>query len=78
MNRKHKLIASLLAVSLTIGAGYYLISPKAIVSNLSETEYDELIVSLSSIRISLAQLRLRVPVQSYTLVNIGQERVPIR
>lgn len=78
MNRKHKLIASLLAVPLTIGAGYYLISPKVIVSNLSETEYDELIVSLPSIRISLAQLRLRVPVQSNTLVNIGQERVPIR
>jgi hypothetical protein len=74
MNRKHKLIASLLAVPLTIGAGYYLISPKVIVSNLSETEYDELIVSLPSIRISLAQLRLRVAVQSYTLVNIVSDQ----
>jgi hypothetical protein len=56
MNRKHKLIASLVAVPLTIGAGYYFISPKAIVSNLSEKEYDELIISLPSSRISFGPI----------------------
>lgn len=56
MNRKHKLIASLFAVPLAIAAGYYFISPKAIVSNLSDTEYDEFVISLPSSRISFSPI----------------------
>lgn len=54
MKSKYKLIASLFAVPLTIGAGYYFISPKAIISNPTDTEYDEFIISLPSSRISFS------------------------
>ena len=59
MNRKHKLIASFFTVPLAIGAGYYFISPKAIVSNLSDTSYDELIISLPSSRISFGPIEAK-------------------
>ena len=56
LNIKHKLIASLTAVTLTIGPGYYFISPRAIVSNLSGTEFDELIISLPFSRVSFGPI----------------------
>jgi len=52
--KKYRLAAFLITFLLVIGAGYYFITPKAVVSNLSDTQYDELVISLPSSRISFA------------------------
>lgn len=53
---KYKLAALFIAFLLVIGAAYYVITPKVIVSNLSDTQYDELVISLPSSRVSFAPI----------------------
>jgi hypothetical protein len=57
---KYRFIELLLAVILTIVVGYYFVSPKAIIANLSDNEYSEFVVSLPTSRISFG------PIQAYS------------
>ena len=52
--KKYRLAAFFIAFLFVIGAGYYFITPKVVVSNLSDNQYDELIISLPSSRISFS------------------------
>lgn len=54
--KKYKLAALLITFLLVIGAGYYVITPKVVVSNLSDTEYDELVISLPGSRVSFTPI----------------------
>jgi len=51
VKRKYQLATALFAVMLLTGAGYYFVTPKATISNLSSLEYDEFVVTLPSSRI---------------------------
>ena len=53
---RYKLIAMLLTFSLAIPIGYYFVSPKAIINNLSCNEYDEFVVLLPNSRISFGPI----------------------
>lgn len=68
MKNKFKLIISLLAVPLAIAGGYYLISPKAIVTNLSDSDFDEFVISLPSSRITFS------PVEAHSSNTIFYSR----
>lgn len=54
MKIRYRLIAIAFAIPPVVGSGYYFISPKAVVSNLSEINYDEFVISLPSSRISFS------------------------
>lgn len=54
MTIRYRLIAIGFAIPLVMSFGYYFISPKIVVSNLSEIDYDELVVTLPSNRISFS------------------------
>ncbi len=59
MKKRYKIVSSIIAISLVLAAGYYFITPKAILSNLSDTEYDEFVISLPSSRISFGPVGAR-------------------
>ena len=61
---KYRLIELLLAMILTIAVGYYFISPKAIIGNLSDNKYSEFIVSLPTSSISFG------PIEAYSTNTI--------
>jgi len=61
---KYRFIELLLAMILIIVASYYLISPKVIISNLSDKEYSEFVVSLPTSRISFS------PIEAYSTNTI--------
>jgi hypothetical protein len=65
---KYRLIELLLAAILTIVVGYYFVSPKAIISNLSDNEYSEFVVSLPTNRISFS------PIEAYSTNTIYYSR----
>ena len=59
MKKRYKIIAFLILAPLATGPSYYLISPKAMVSNLSYTNYDEFIISLPISRITFGPIEAR-------------------
>jgi hypothetical protein len=54
MTNRYKIIVFLVVVPLVIAISYYLITPKAIISNLSDTDYEEFVIALPSSRISFS------------------------
>jgi len=56
MKTRYKFVVVLLALLLAIGIGYYFISPKAVITNLSSIEYDEFLISLPTSRISFSPI----------------------
>ena len=56
MKTRYKLIVMVLTLSLVIATGYYFISPKAIINNLSSNEYDEFAILLPTSRISFSPI----------------------
>lgn len=56
VKNKYRLIELLLAVILSIALGYYFISPKVIISNLTDREYSEFVVLLPTSRISFSPI----------------------
>lgn len=71
MKKRYKIIAFLIVAPLSAGIGYYFISPKAVVSNLSNTNYDELIITLPSSRISFGPVE---PQSSNTILFSRQNQ----
>ena len=59
MKKRYKIIPSLIAIPLVLATGYYFITPKAILSNLSDTDYDEFVISLPSSRILFGPVGVR-------------------
>ena len=53
---RYRLIELLLAMILSILVSYYFISPKVIISNLSDMEYSEFVVTLPASRISFSPI----------------------
>ena len=49
----------LLTLSLVIATGYYFASPKVIINNLSNNEYDEFVIQLPTNRISFSPIEAR-------------------
>lgn len=56
MSKKYQVTALLALVLVAIVAGYYFISPKVILENLSDQAYDEFIVTLPLSRISFSPI----------------------
>ena len=56
MKSRYKLIALILTFFLIIAAAYYFASPKAIIINLSNEEYDEFVILLPASRISFSPI----------------------
>lgn len=54
MKLRYKLLAALLTIPLVTGAGYHLLTPRATLVNLSDTDYVEFVVALPSNRISFS------------------------
>ena len=85
MKTRYKLIAVILAFSLTIAVGYYFVSPKAIINNLSNNEYDEFVILLPTSRISFSPIEAQssntifysrqkqAGTGSYSLISQGSE-----
>ena len=69
--KKYRLAALFITFLLVTGAGYYFITPKVVVSNLSDTQYDELVISLPSSRISFAPVEAQ---SSGTIFYSRQEK----
>jgi hypothetical protein len=57
MKTRYKLIAIIFSFSLAIAVGYYFFSPKAIINNLSNNEYDEFVILLPTSRILFSPIR---------------------
>lgn len=72
MKKRYKIIAFLILAPLAAGTGYYFISPKAVVSNLSNTNYDEFIITLPSSRISFGP----VEAQSSNTILFSRQNQP--
>ncbi|GAB5500740.1 MAG: hypothetical protein PsegKO_30510 [Pseudohongiellaceae bacterium] len=70
MKTGYKLIVVFLTLSLAIAAGYYFGSPKIILNNLSNNEYDEFVIQLPSSRISFSPIAAR---QSNTIFYSRQK-----
>lgn len=56
MKTRYKLIAILLTLLLVVATGYYFGSPKVIINNLSNNEYDEFVIQLPTSRISFSPI----------------------
>ena len=56
MSKKYQYTALLLVVSFTIVVGYYFITPKVILVNLSDQKYDEFVVTLPVSKISFSPI----------------------
>lgn len=54
MKIRYRLTAIAFVIPLAVGSGYYFISPKVVVSNISKTNYEEFVISLPSSRISFS------------------------
>ena len=71
MKIRYRLIAITFTVPLVIVSGYYFLSPKAVVSNHSEINYDEFVISLPSSRISFSP----VSADSSTTILYSQQKL---
>jgi len=74
MKNRYKIVTLLLTLSLFAGVGYYLISPKSIITNLSTNSYDEFNISLPTSRISIGQIKAN---SSYTIFYSRQRKTGI-
>ncbi|MFT6092906.1 MAG: hypothetical protein ACJA2Q_000795 [Pseudohongiellaceae bacterium] len=74
MKNRYKIAALLLVLSLIAGFGYYLMSPKSIVTNLSTKSYDEFNILLPTSRISIGPIK---PNSSYTIFYSRQRKTGI-
>jgi hypothetical protein len=74
MRKRYKIIAFLIVAPLAASAGYYFISPKAVISNLSSTNYDEFIITLPSSRISFGPVEAQ---NSNTILFSRQDQAGI-
>ena len=70
MKTRYKLIAIILSLTLVIAVGYYFISPKVIINNLSSNEYDEFVILLPTSRISFGPIEAQ---SSYTIFYSRQK-----
>ncbi|MFT6403549.1 MAG: hypothetical protein ACJA2D_002874 [Pseudohongiellaceae bacterium] len=71
MKNKSKIVTLLLTLPLFSGVGYYFISPKSIITNLSNNSYDEFNISLPTSRISFGPITAN---SSYTIFYSRQRK----
>ena len=85
MKKSFKISSALLASLLALAAAYYVITPKVILSNLSDNEYDEFVIVLPTSRISFGPVGAHstdtifysrqggAGMGSYSLIDAGSE-----
>ncbi len=71
MKNKSKILTLLLTLPLFSGVGYYFISPKSIINNLSNNSYEVFTISLPTSRISFGPVKAN---SSYTIFYSRQKK----